>query len=254
MKPYKIISEKEVESGGMRGRLIICDIEDYGQTEYWIPETYTEEAGRQRAERCLMPIQYSKRELDSFDWAAYGENVDFQRDAAWAFVLQFPDFLKQGRGLYIHSKVKGSGKTLLACCLANEVMKRNDVSVKFATTLDYIDLCRDKTDESKSRKEELQDCSLLILDDIGAENSVQDWIQGVLFHLIDYRDKNLLSTIYTANISPDKLHLDERIIDRIISHSIALKMPEISVRRRWAKQSNKDFLRRCLNDIKESGI
>lgn len=49
-------------------------------------------------------------------------------------------FRKQGRGLYIYSNTKGSGKTLLACCLANEVLKKQDVSVKFTTVI--IDLAQ----------------------------------------------------------------------------------------------------------------
>lgn len=57
-----------------------------------------------------------------------------------AFVKRFDMFRKHGSGLYIYSDTKGSGKTMLACCIVNEVLKEFDIPVKFISMPEYIEL------------------------------------------------------------------------------------------------------------------
>ena len=92
----------------------------------------------------------------------------------------------------------------------------------------------------------IKECGLLILDDIGIESGKQSWINEAIFYLVDYRDKHILPTIYTSNYDMEKLPGDERTIDRIIGHSIPLKMPEYSVRRNSAKEKTGNFLKAIL--------
>ena len=93
----------------------------------------------------------------------------------------------------------------------------------------------------------LKECGVLVLDDIGVEGDKQDWINNAIFRLIDFRDKNILPTIYTSNYEMDKLPGDARTIDRIIGHSVPVKMPEFSVRRTQAEKRTGDFLKQVLN-------
>ncbi len=51
-----------------------------------------------------------------------------------------------GNGLYIFSKTKGTGKTMLACVLANELIKKSDacgLNVKYVTAQGYIEMIRE---------------------------------------------------------------------------------------------------------------
>ena len=48
-------------------------------------------------------------------------------------------FQREGRGLYFYSDTKGSGKTMIACAVANEILKTHDISVKFTSVTDYIE-------------------------------------------------------------------------------------------------------------------
>lgn len=92
-----------------------------------------------------MPKEYVYKRGKDFKWDCYGgSDTGAQKNIANAFIARYPEFRKSGRGLYIHSRTKGSGKTLLACCLANEVMEKYDAVVKFIQVLDWIDLVKKK--------------------------------------------------------------------------------------------------------------
>ena len=58
-------------------------------------------------------------------------------------------FMKQGIGLYIYSNAKGSGKTRVAASLANCLMLKKSISVKFMTTLQIIQEIKNSWDEEK---------------------------------------------------------------------------------------------------------
>lgn len=237
------IRVEEVQTPEMKGELVTYAIENYGETQdYWEADGMGQEASRNRNSRSMMPPEYVFKTGKDFDWTLYGEDVQPQKRIANSFVGHFHDFQKQGRGLFIHSKVKGSGKTFLACCIANEVVKRNDISVKFITAPEYIELLKEKGEQEKDIVKQLKNCSLLVFDDIGAEPEKPEWIAQSVFRLVDWRDKNFLPTIYTSNCSMDELKGDERTVDRIVSHSVLLQMPEVGIRRKKAMQANGKFL------------
>jgi len=62
--------------------------------------------------------------------------------------------------------------------------------------------------------EELIRKEILIIDDIGAEKP-SDWVAEILYYLINSRYENMKTTIFTSNLSLDKL--SDRIGDRIVS-------------------------------------
>lgn len=245
-----ITSITRVDNGDMRGCLEQYAIDDYGETQsFWYPDNeITSGRVESRRNRSMIPPEYVYKKANDFNWSKYSENVEAQKKIANSFIIHFQDYRREGRGLFIFSKTKGSGKTMLACCLANEVMSRYDTSVKFITVPEYIELITEKNEAAQECKNSLKECGILILDDIGAENSKQEWISSALFRLIDYRDKNILPTIYTSNYEMDALPEDERTVDRIIGHSVPLKMPEFSVRRNQAEAKTGEFLRQVLKE------
>ena len=140
---------------------------------------------------------------------------------------------------------------MLACCLANEVMKRSDLSIKFINAPDYVDLERSKLDSDREKKKKILGSSLLILDDIGAEATDQDWVNSIIFRLVDYRRVNILPTIFTSNFELDKLKCDERTVDRITEISTEIRMPEVRIRRQKAKKSNDEFIQYVMQKNNE---
>ena len=237
-----------VDTDSTKGTLEAYCFDEYGSTQdFWYSDNAMPggEVERRRS-RSMMPPEYVYKRAKDFKWSKYNEITEQQKKIANAFVVRFDDFRREGRGLYIYSKTKGSGKTLLACCLANEIMERLDISVKFVSITEYIELLKGKTDQEKEIVKSIFDCRLLVLDDIGAEVTEKEWINNSVFRLVDYRDKNMLSTIYTSNYKMEDLPGDERTVNRILGHSIPVPMPEFSVRSMKAKEKTGAFLKSVL--------
>lgn len=238
-----IVEIINIDGSGLGGHLEVYDVEGYGRTQpYYIPNgNITGALSGVRRDLSRMPPEYVYKRAKDFDWNGYKEDVSKQKKIVNAFVLGFTECKKQGRGLYIFSKTKGSGKTMLACCVANEIIQRNDLSVKFITTLDYLELCKRNSDSAMEDLRTIRECSLLILDDIGTESN-KDWINDMLYRLINFRDSALLPTIYTSNKEIADLDLDSRIMNRVEGHSIPVCMPEQSIRQENARKSTGKFL------------
>lgn len=221
----------------------------YGETQpYLIKPKGLYGNADERMARSLLPPQYAGKMSGDFDWNLYGENVEAQKKIANAFVSKFSEFEKQGRGLYIFSRTKGSGKTLLACILGNEIIRRRPFPFKFVSTVDFINLVKDKSDKAEGAVNHLDNiyaCRLLIFDDIGVQDEKQQWINEALFRLIDYRSREKLPTIFTSNLGMDQIQ-DERIADRIAAMSVPVKMPEKKIRRQLADRQTKEFLQSVL--------
>ena len=245
-----IVKISVVDTESAKGVLETYNLDNYGETQdFWYPgNAIASEAVERRKSRSMMPVEYVYKRGSDFNWTSYNEPVETQKKIANAFVEKFPEFRKEGRGLYICSKTKGSGKTMLACCIANEIMNRQDISVKFVSVLEYLELVKGKTDQEKEILDSIFDCSLLILDDIGAEVTAKDWVNNAVFRLVDRRNTNMLPTIYTSNYEMDDLPCDERTVNRIYGHSIPVLMPEFSVRRAKAKKATGEFLKRILQE------
>lgn len=207
----------------------------------------TEYQADERRKRSLMPIEYANKTAKDFDWTKYaGQDVTAQKKIVNSFILRFNDFAREGRGLFISSKTRGSGKTLLACCTASEILKKHDKTVKFISVPNYIELIKEKDDSSRETREAIMDAGLLILDDAGAQVENREWITTALFRLIDKRYSNRLPTIYTSNLRMEDLKTDSRIADRIYARSVPVIMPEVPVRKRLADEKTNEFLKGLL--------
>ena len=206
----------------------------------------------ERRDRSLMPLEYVYKVGKDFDWSKYREDVSAQKKIANVFVTQFEKFRSEGRGLYITSETRGSGKTMLACCLANEVLKKHDLSVKFINVTDYIELVKQKDDWSREKRDSIMDAGLLILDDVGAQVENKEWISTALFRLIDSRYRNHYPTIFTSNVRMDELKTDGRISDRIYAVSVPVVLPEVAVRKQLADAFTKDFLNQVMKQAEKS--
>lgn len=156
---------------------------------------------------------------------------------------------KSGKGIYLWSNTSGSGQTFLSCCLAKSVMIKYDLRMRFITVPDYLAL----VGESYKRQQGLADesaiyreCDLLIFDDIGAQKT-GEWQCQEIFRIINDQLNTGKVIIFTSNMCPEDLNLDDRTIDRIMKKSVVLQMPEESIRRRESKEEQNNFLKEILN-------
>lgn len=222
------------------------DLENYGPAVYAINPLYS--GGSFRRVHSMMPFEYINKNANDFKWDIYGDSVpDQTKRVVNAFIINYKKFEKEGMGLYIYSNAKGSGKTLLSCCLLNEVINRYDVSAKFINILDYLELTKKgySSPTDKEEKDSIMHTRILILDDLGVEVS-KDWINTTLYNLINFRYSNKLITIITSNASIEKLKMDERIKERISEKCIPIHMPEISIRTKKAREKNAEFLKTVM--------
>lgn len=202
----------------------------------------------ERRSRSGMPLEYAYCTAKSINWGYYPEDTTLQKSIMNAFVLNFKDFQREGRGLYFYSRTNGSGKTMFSCAIANEVLKAHDISVKFISVADYVELVKEKDNESRERIQSILESGLLILDDIGAQVENKEWITTALFRLIDRRCTNYCPTIFTSNSLIEDLKTDLRISERIREVSVPVIMPEVNVRRQIVDKRTKDFIRNILQE------
>lgn len=200
--------------------------------EYW----FTASADYKFHETAGLPYENFAKD---FNWKAYRTNTDVQKDTCNAFIKDYVEFRKQGMGLYIYSEIMGSGKTFLACCITNEIMKRYNTPARFITSADYLELERRHEDTRQ-----YQTTALLVLDDLGAQAEKTDFQREALFRLIDGRYKANLSTIYTSNLPFKASSNDDRVFSRVYGSSIAVKLPEESIRQKKADNHRTEFLSR----------
>lgn len=242
----KELSRESVElSDGNMCDLVGYDVKDYGFSEF--AENIEVSNGDFRRSRSMMPFHYLDADMAKFKWDVYGSDIAMQRKIAESFIENFNEYQKAGKGMYIFSKTKGSGKTFLSCALANEVMERIDICVKFISVPELLEMTkksyRDFTKEQGLDR--IKGAELLILDDIGAETK-KEWVDTELFRLIDSRYVSKKVTIFTSNVPIDMLKINERIVDRIFSMCIRLNLPEKSIRTMRADAENMEFMKNVL--------
>ena len=152
--------------------------------------------------------------------------------------------------MYIFSDQRGSGKTMLACSIANSLKTNDrDLTLKFIAAPAYMKKLKSSFGEQdtarmniRAKIREYYNCDILIIDDLGAEKR-SDWSDSELFDLIDSRYTNKLPTIITSNKAIRELPEDDRLKDRIYETTIAIAMPEESIRSLHADRDKEAFLR-----------
>lgn len=135
--------------------------------------------------------------------------------------------------LYLYGTV-GSGKSHLAAAIGNVRASRNE-QVRYRSAPGLIDALKAgfENHTSDAILDDLLRCDLLIIDDLGAENSTP-WTRERFFRLLNERQGK--PTILTSNRDVDDLGLDEdvdaaRIADRIAQQAARVLLPVYSYRR-----------------------
>ena len=211
-----------------------------GHNETWADE---------RRRRAAIPAIYEGMGAQDFDFDIYGKDMAMAKVKAIVngFIVKFSLWQREGKNLYIYSKTKGTGKTMLSCILLNEVTMRHMTPARFITVYDYLNTVteswKDKTGDTSARLRDIETAQLLILDDIGSQDP-NKLVNDSLFKLIDRRYSNMLVTIFTSNKKINDLGLDERIISRIEEKSILVSLPEVSIRQIKAESKQEEFLKK----------
>ena len=159
-----------------------------------------------------------------------GRNSKMQ--VAKKYVANWNEMKKNGLGLLLWGSV-GSGKSYMAACVANELIKQGaDVKMtNFATVLNDLFNCEDKNEYIRS----LCRYSLLILDDLGIERNTEYSLEN-LFNVIDARYVSGKAMIITTNLNLEELKNQKqlslkRIYDRVLERCIPVCVSENDFRK-----------------------
>lgn len=164
-------------------------------------------------------------------------------EALTQFTLDYREH-KKVKGLYLHGNF-GSGKTYLICAMMNELAKNGVKSYiafwpEFLTELKASFGCEDFS----SKLNQVKKSPILLIDDIGAENTTPWSRDDVLCPILQYRMQEGLPTFFTSNFTLDELesHLSiskdgveevkaKRILERIKQLSVDLSLESKNLRK-----------------------
>lgn len=170
-------------------------------------------------------------------------------DVCLKYVQNWDDMKADNIGILFYGDV-GTGKSFLACCIANALLGRLvSVSVtNFPRILNTLQGTFD--DERQKRIDRLQQYSLLVVDDLGVERDTAFSVEQV-YNVIDTRARSGKPLIVTTNLSMKDLQnpptlAHSRIYDRVLEMCpIRLKLTGES-RRVSNANDRKDKARRLL--------
>lgn len=196
-----------------------------------------------------LPDAFADVTLKDIKTSVYSQERSKEMIRANAKVIQYwldhlDEMLEKGMGLYFYSGAKGSGKTLMAAALVNELKNRR-VQVKFCTSMQIIEEIKNTWDKNTDSTEnellnQLSTTKVLVIDDFGTEQT-KDWISDRFYSIINNRYINRFVTIVTSNYSPTNLPYDERICNRIKERVYRIPFPEESVRDLIARNHDKEI-------------
>ena len=238
----EVIVEKVVDIG--TGELVTYSVPEYSTEEkkYYLQDYFypSQEDYSGIIKHTGMPVAYMDKTVKDFDWSLYPENTKVQQQQVTAFMFGFDVYMNVAKGLYIHSKTRGSGKTMLACLIGNELIQKG-MQVKFIPITEYVQKRFNKEDVSQYKS-----CTVLIIDDLGAQSDTVDNIREMVYDLINSRYNSRKLTIFTSNVTMDNASKDDRIVSRLYEMAAPVKIPEISIRNQKAFEQNKALLKAAL--------
>ncbi len=189
---------------------------------------------RQLAKEELASVSTSEKcRFDNFDINYYPQPVDsvlgVSPQKRMSDILEYckcyaEDFDTESESLYMHGAT-GLGKTHLSLAIAN-VVAGNGYRVIYDTAQNILtSLEKEKFSYSGSteRENEILDCDLLIIDDLGSEFSTQFTVAAI-YNIVNTRINRSKPVIISTNLTESELEAKytQRITSRIIGNYVSL--------------------------------
>lgn len=180
------------------------------------------EAHLQRTEKIFGKSGMPKR-FKGYDMASYkpiNELSGKYKEYCANYATNFPKYLEKGTSI-LFCGTTGTGKTHLACAIANHIINHHSKTVVFTTVSKAIrkvkETYSDKVDITEQKAiDAFIEPDLLILDEIGVQFGTNAE-KIILFEIINERYLQLKPTILISNLSGEKLkdYTGDRVIDRM---------------------------------------
>lgn len=183
----------------------------------------------------------------TFDNCITGENESF--DIAYNRCKKYcensNEILKNGYGIYLWGD-KGTGKTHLTGCMANELMKQYK-QVLFTSFFEISKIIRSTFKGNGSEADtinKIANVDFLFIDDLGTEKVTKDgedtWLQEKIFEIINKRYNNMKPTIFTSNYSLQQLVQERGLLDKTVDRILEMSTAIIKVEGRSNRTIRKE--------------
>ncbi|SDZ24277.1 phage DNA replication protein (predicted replicative helicase loader) [Tindallia californiensis] len=176
----------------------------------------------------LMDSKFHGSTLTSWDEAIGSPKL---KKTVNKYVENWLEMKENNIGLLIHGN-PGIGKTYAAFAIANEIMQQYRAIVVAVNTIGLLARIRETFNRNDKEAEidiirSLEKASLLILDDLGAEQKT-NWSTAMLYQIIDARYRSGKPLILTTNLPLDNLRdklISEDAIDRTYDRIAEICLP-----------------------------
>ncbi len=190
----------------------------------------------------LLYEQSNIREMlqnENFDALSYeyyeGEHLSHFRNAVTTCQNFIKNFNSDYHNLFFYGTV-GTGKSFLSNCVAKELIESGHSVIYFSSS-GLFDLLSKYSFDFKNREDQIEQhndlyqCDLLIIDDLGTELTNQ-FVTSQLFSLLNGRHMGKKATVISTNLSLEELRnrYSDRIFSRITSHYEICKLTGPDIR------------------------
>lgn len=204
---------------------------------------------REEAERKRIEFEKRVKEMRRVGFPeAEMQNWNFENDdgessqiisIAKNYVKNFDKMLEDGKGLLMFGTV-GNGKTFAAACIANALIDKGYPCMMTR----FSDIAKGIFD-GKFTCHDLNKYPLLVLDDLAAERKTE-YMQEIVFDVIDSRYRAGLPLIVTSNLSSDAIKNPadiayQRIFSRLLEMCVPIEVKGEDRRRKILKNSFSEY-------------
>lgn len=231
-------------------RVIIFDRE---RTPFCLCKCAVEKKEREEAERKREIFEKQVKELrrsafpesNMQDWTFATDDRSNEKISTVArnYVDNFRKMREDGKGLLFFGKV-GTGKTFAAACIANALIDKG-YPVLMTNFSRIADTVQGLFDGRQDYFDSFNRFPLLILDDLKAERNTE-YMQEIVYKVIDGRCRAGLPLIVTANLTADELKhpadvTNQRIFSRLYEMCIPLEVKGDDRRRDALKEAHAEY-------------